>query len=222
MVHFCTPTQFITSRSFYLHGVSPLFIASLNKHSQIVRYLLKNEAHVSAGLSNTDWNARLTPLHAAFFSEDRHFSTSSKQLDIIRCLVEAGADPSALSSMGIPIWMMGWIRFYPTYCSSELRSRAWCNPQTIRLLVELGMSVTQRCPVGRNILHHLAGPALMDDTEVFNLLLEKGADLNARDNDGIKPIMAAAIGNNKLPNIAILKLLLEKEEISNVDKISDL
>jgi len=186
-----------------------------------------------AGLStSSNLNIGLTPLHAAFYRETRPDSPqkeniSWEQLEIIRCLVEAGANPSAgLPNGWIPIWMWGW----NTFCTVEshhefgllIDRNFWCNPRAVHLLVELGMSVTQRCPFGRTILHQMAGPALMHDKEVFTFLLEKGADLNTQDYEGITPIIAAAIGNNKVPNIPILKLLLEKEEITNMDKISAL
>jgi len=203
-------------RCLYMVGASPLFIAVLNKRIQIIHYLVGHWANVSGGLPSSDKDAGLTVLHAAFFSFEPHLD-SSEQLDMIRCLVKAGANPSALSSKGLPIWMMRY--------GTELESKpysTWYNPKAIRLLVELGMSVTLLCPDGRTLLHYLAGSVLMDDTEVFNLLLEKGADVIARDNDGITPIMAAAIGNNKIPNISILKFLLERKDITNMDKIDAL
>jgi len=95
------------------------------------------------------------------------------QLDIIRSLVEARADPSALSSEGIPIWMVDKNHFYrtePCLVSNE----AWCSPRAVALLIQLGMSVTQRCPAGRTLLHFVAGPALIDDPEVFNLIFGEG------------------------------------------------
>ncbi len=209
----------------YIYGASPLFVAALFNHSEIVRYLIENKA---ADLSEVNhhslkMNDGLTPLHAAFFSDKPGLLKSSEQNDTIRCLVEYGANPSSLSSKGIPIWMTGSLEFYHSNKKSKvLREPGCCSPGATTLLIELGMSVTQQDPVGRTILHHLAGPALMNDTEVIKLLVEKGADLNARDSEGMTIIMAAAIGNNELPNLPIFKYLLESGDIPNMDKINAL
>jgi len=84
--------------------------------------------------------------------------------------------------------------------------------------------VTQRYSASeRTLLHHLAGPANnTDDVKVVKLLLKKRADLSAQDNDGLTPIMIAAIGNNQVPNVRILKNLLKREEIPNIEKIKAL
>jgi len=189
-----------TTRTVTFQGVTPLFIAALNKNPKIVRYLIKKGADVSVGTSDESedyWSTGMTPLHAAFFLINSTSSKSSKQLKTIRCLVEAGADPSALSSKGIPVWMMSW--------------------------AELCMSFTQPVSIlGRSFLHHLAGPANTGNVKVVELLLKKGADISAQDNDGLTPIMVAAIGNNEVPNMIIFKYLLEIDEIPNIEKIKAL
>lgn len=206
-------------------GVTPLFIAALNKNTETVRYLVEKGADVSVGASNNNedcWNFGMTPLHAAFFLTYRISSKASdKQLKTIRCLVEAGADPSALSSKGIPVWMIGWTELYQN--QPDFINSGYCCPKAITLLIQLGMNFTQRCSIlGRTLLHHMTGPANTDDVEVVKLLLEKGADILARDNDGLTPIMVAAIGNNQVPNMRILKYLLMREEIPNIEKIKAL
>lgn len=75
----------------------------------------------------------------------------------------------------------------------------------------------------RTLLHHLAGPANnTDDIKVVKLLLKKGADLLAQDNDGLRPVMMAAIGHNQVPNMHILKYLLQREEIPSIEKFKAL
>jgi len=216
-----------TIRRRVFEGVTPLFIAVLNKDIGIVRYLVQHGADVTVGTlsdENEDvWSSGMTPLHAAFFlTLTNPHSQSSEQLEIIRFLVDSGGDPSALSSKGFPVWMMGWTDLYQTQ-PDFINNTGWCCTKAIALLIELGMSYTQRCStLGRTVLHHLTGPANTNDVEVVKFVLEKGADLLARDNDGLTPIMVAAIGNNQVPNMVIFKYLLERDDIPNMEKINAL
>lgn len=58
--------------------------------------------------------------------------------------------------------------------------------------------------------------------EITNLLSQHGGDLNARDNYGMSVILIAALGNGKTPNLPVLNYLLERKEISRIDKIDAL
>ncbi len=232
-----SPSTFL---KLQLVGVTPLFIAALNKNSQIVRYLVAKGADVSAGvLPSTevikDRLSGLSPLHAAFYSEDVYAPKSSEQqLDIIRFLVASGADPSVLSSNGTPVWAMGSNYLKQLGPEEDDHTAGWSKPEATSLLLNLGMNLSQSCPIpfGRTLLHHLlANPvsdSYNDGVELANLLeliLERsGADLlQVRDEDGVTPIMAAALECiDQGPKMQLLKTLLERDDILPTDKINAL
>lgn len=211
-------------------NVTPLFAAAWYKHNNIVRYLVGQGADTSAGATvslNDGSSAPLTPLHAAFLFLEKQ-STKSMQLDIIRFLVESGADPSVLSAT-IPFLSM-MVKIALELCwleTADFNSCTFCNPNAIYLLIELGMSVTQKCPEsGRTVLHFLAAYWRIRNMESFiQLILDKGGDLEAQDNLGITPIMCAVIGDDlddNLLNFTFLDHMLEREEISTKSKIDAL
>lgn len=212
-----------TQQNTSLENVTPLFAAALNNNTEIVRYLVSKGADVSAttSTSNPGPFGGLTPLHGALL-HGRLVHNRSDQIDVIRILLENDADPSALSSNGTPTWMFGCLSFYKSF--PDFLQKGFCNVQAITLLVEHGMSIEQRCPIlGRTLLHHMAGPANeFDDEKIVQLLLERGEDPRMKDKNGLTPIMIAAIGTNILPNMSILKFLMKRHDIPNMDKIEAL
>jgi len=212
----------LNNQSPGLIDVTPLFAAALNNRTDFVRYLVGKRADVSARTStrNPDQFGGLTSLHGALLHDASR--NHSDQLDIIRILLDAGADPSALSLDGTPPWMFGCLSFYKNHIIFLFKG--FCNIQAITLLIEHGMSIEQRCPkLDGTLLHHMAGPANnSDDVKIIELLLEKGVDHQVRDKHGLTPIMTAAIGSNVYPNMSILKFFMERDEISNMDKIEAL
>jgi len=195
-------------------GVTPLFVAALHCHTDVVRYLVGKGAQVSTRTALArmpDEHVGLyfgaTPLHAAvrnysFFDHEERTST-------IRFLLECGADPSVLTQGDVPIWS-------PWDSSGS---------EVITLLVRWGLDLGQRCPVsGITLLHLWAGNRRYENgaLEVVKLLLEKGADPQARDNSGLSVILTAAIGDDRFPNLIILDYLLERNDIARIDKIEAL
>ncbi len=106
----------------------------------------------------------------------------------------------------------------------HIQCNKWINPNAISLLIQLGMSVTQKCPQnGTTILHNVARTLIFDNPDAFvDLLVEKSADLQARDACGFTPIISAADGNGRVPNITFLTCLLERKQIPIKDKIEAL
>lgn len=109
------------------------------------------------------------------------------------------------------------------------------EPALTILLVNLGMSLTQRRKVtGGTILHHWAssnGSFDQDTVPVIELLLAKGADLEALDKFGLTPLNVAAIGypydgsevhHCIRPNEPALRYLLALEDTSLLEKINAL
>lgn len=209
---------------------SPLFAAAYFKHYEIVRYLVGQKANISAGASSVavdeddqEFDFEVTPLHAALLLEGHN--EESVQLQIIQFLVEEGrADPNALSpNEPFLSRMVSLACSYTQLEGRDVQFKNWINPNAIFLLIKLGMSVTQKSPSGRTVLHYLAENFTIDNVGDFvNLLLDNGADLHARDVHGFNPIMIAAAGNGWVPNFTFLRYLLERDDVPNEDKIEAL
>jgi len=99
-------------------------------------------------------------------------------------------------------------------------------------LINHGLDLRQKGENGISILHYWANVPGEEITEedslkVVKLLLNKGADLLIQDDDGLPPIMSAAVGcvhyrGVTSPNATVLDFLLERDEISREDKIDAL
>jgi len=190
-------------------NVTPLFVAASKSYDNIVHYLLKNGAKVSSRTYATEKKyCGLMPLHAAVLFGGDH---GDMQISTIRCLLENDADPSVLSHDGVPMWLHGDTP----------------DGQIITLLAQWGLNLSQRAPDrGLTPLHMWASqfnPQYEDmSLDVVEMLLEKGADIQARDHYGFSVILTAAQGNDKLPNFPVLNFLLERDDIARTDKIDAL
>lgn len=191
-----------------MEGVTPLFVAAVQSHSKIVQYLLEKGANVSSRIRTTDKEiSGATPLCAAIILTN---PDNEERISIIRFLLESGADPSAVPDDGVPIWL----------CDS------W-RGQITTLLVEWGLNLSQREPDSGSTVLHLWAGQFADIPEdkllaVVQMLLKKGADLHTRYNYGFSVILAAANGDDKLPNLNVLDYLLERDDIPRMDKIDAL
>jgi ankyrin repeat protein len=145
-----------------------------------------------------------TPLMRAAYSGD---------IDLVRLLVEHGADPLVRNSDNeTPLLAAsgyGWIDGYSQGRSDQERL------ETIKYLIELGADVNWACNDG---ITPLMMAANFGETEIIQYLVDAGADLAARDlgkkNDGtfggsIEPLMpidyAIGVGSFR-PNNAILHM----------------
>ncbi len=182
---------------------TPLFVAAFRGHLNIVRYLVGKGADVSAKTSIRYINifAALTPLQGSVAAEE----PTLEQVEIVRFLLQNGSDPNVSDIFGKPMWMM--------------RS---CCPKAAITLMDFGMSVTP----GTTILHHWASKFEGDDgslLELVQLLLERGVDLQAKDEAGRTAIFySAAQGYKNRLNFTYLDFLLGKEEVDRKDKIEAL
>jgi len=146
---------------------------------------------------------RLTPLHGVIQQSRRH----PESLAVVRFLLESGADPAGILSLGCPIWM---------YSS--------CGVDITTALIQHGLNLNQRNWRGETILHHWAyhsifdypnlnrrdvfGNPILDQRSlvyesmnatlirarlaVVELLVNSGADVMARDDSGFTPLLRAA------------------------------
>lgn len=182
-----------TFRDELIEGCTPLFVAASQNFSEITQYLIDNGADVSARTSadNNDQLAGLTPLHGSVlipaitsFPVLFQFNENPEKFNTIRILVTAGADPSAVTCYGTPIWNMGIGDCMSFAIEIPYWQLAWCTNEVVTLLVNLGLSVKLRGPwLGRTILHHWATATHFVNAptsailSTINLLLEKGADM---------------------------------------------
>jgi len=200
-----------------VEGVTPLFVAAFYHHSKIVKYLIDKGADINSRTHSTDQEySGMTPLYAAavFSDESDQESQKIERISTVRLLLQSGADPSPLTDDGEPIW-------FRQELPVSLRS------QIITLLVEWGMDLNQRGPDAGNTVLHSWAEVVLDNQEneslgIVQMLLEKGADLQARDSSGVSIILTAAIGDGDLPNLTVLDYLLEKNDIPRQDKIDAL
>jgi len=196
-------------------GASPLFVAAYAGHFAIVQYLLGKGARFDIKTSydadefldlSDGSHAGLNPLHGALSS-----LVYNERLDIIRLLLKIGADPSALTSNGSPIWTM-----------------RRCGSNEVTLLIEHGMSLTQRCKLNnRTVLHYWASefPNRDSSVKVVQLLLKKGADLQARDSQNLTPVLVAAqclCDCYSSPEFPVLNFLSKNEDIDRMERIDAL
>jgi ankyrin repeat protein len=123
------------------------------------------------------------------------YAAAVGSLDSMRLLLDAGADPNAANSVGATPLM-------------------WSASDTakVRLLLAKRAKVNARSLLGETPL--LIAAAYDGSLETARLLIENGADVNARDKGGVSALENAA-GNN---NVALARLLIEKgADVNNAD-----
>jgi len=216
------------ARVYQIRGAAPLFVAAVNGHEAIVRYLVGKRANISAITKSSygEKYAGMSPLYGALDLIDRHEDSlrggciarplRDKKTAVVRLLLELGANPSVLH-LGFPNWMTN-------LCNS--------NTTAISALINHGMRLDQRNPNnGDTVLHHWAANPLASLMEsrtegesplvVVKLLVEKGADLMSKDKDGLTPILRAArafLTHTSRENLSIVDFLLENEAIDRSEK----
>jgi ankyrin repeat protein len=108
-------------------------------------------------------------------------------LDAMKVLVEAGAEVNAANDFGATALM---------WCAGDLAK--------VRYLLSKGAAVTARSKAGRTPL--LIAATYDGSVEAGRLMIEKGADVNAKDGSGTSVLEAAATVNN----LEFARLLLAK------------
>jgi uncharacterized protein len=147
-------------------GQTPLHLAASQGHSGIAKYLLENNAD-----THVQDITGATPLHEAV----RYGHT-----DIAKMLLDAGADINAEDNLGkTPILLI---------IPESARSNMY------RLLISYKADVTHKDTYGDTILHTATMTNLPDD--ILLMLAGAGADVNARNKDGVTPLSIAIQQNN--------------------------
>jgi ankyrin repeat protein len=97
--------------------------------------------------------------------------------EVLRILLDAGADVNADSSLGTPLYMV--------LIFDE------CSPETVAFLISEGADVNFRTFDGQTPLMRAAGAGT--SPEIIRFLLEAGANPNAQQEEGWTPLMLAAL-----------------------------
>jgi len=212
-----------------IEGATPIFVAALKRHDDIVRYLISRNVDVNAITSTKAFIPTekfpmrclrycpiyegVSPLEAALEeSDEQSFDDPMVEKNVtFRLLLEAGANPSTLKVDGNPMWY-------------------GCDVYSVIELIKHDINLDLRSTTGDTILHDWINSASLNldiiDKEKFfvdgvYLLLAYGIDLTARNNKGFTPIVAAA-AELKGPSetlFGVLDLLLKKDEIDASEKI---
>jgi len=147
-------------------GQTPLHLASIMGHNAIAAYLLNDGADTSVQDSSG-----ATPLHEA---------VRYGNVDIIYSLLAAGADVNAKDNLGKTPIMLIMPKEYLQY--------------TYDLLIKANADLTQKDMYGDTVLHTAA--MMNIDTDVISMLCENGADVNARNKEGVTPLEIAVQKND--------------------------
>jgi ankyrin repeat protein len=148
-----------------------------------------------------------------------HMAANNDEWDMVRQLLEAGADPGAQEELGS--WPLSRavmsgsvepVNLLLQHGATPLESHPFspprllwvaaraANPEVIQILYDNGLSIDMRDDQGRTALHHAARET---DEYAVEYLIELGADVNARADAGETPLYAA-VGSNRMKNVRIL------------------
>ena len=120
-----------------------------------------------------------------------NYVISGGNIDIIRLLIENGADVNAKDGDGRTLLMIA------AYNDDK-------NIDIIRLFLDMGLDINAKDKDGETPLMRAAREGNID---IARLLVEKGADIDAKDNDDHTALWYASIC---VGSIGIVQLLLEK------------
>jgi ankyrin repeat protein len=174
-------------------GWSPLYIATDNRnieggdyptrkpdldHLEIIKLLIERGADVNARMhSSTETRTVFT--HQWLYEDGATpflRAAQSSDLVLMKMLLEHGADPKLVTDDGTTPLMVasgiGWVEGV-TYEWSRS-----ANSDTVKMLLALGVDVNARNSEGRTAL---MGAAHKGRNEIVQLLVDRGADLNAHD-----------------------------------------
>jgi len=192
-----------------IDSATALFVAAFNGHINVVRYLIEKGANLSAKTSSEKhlYYDGLSPLYGAVRHHHHRRGIQPDVTPIVRFLLQSGCDPNALPSDGSPIWMS------PS-----------CSLDVLKELIAHGLNLDQRNADGETLLNQWTNRSSFDGLSAneflafVQLLVEKGADVMSRDNNGFTPIFKAA---NRF-SWNVVHFLMARSEMDRLEKIEAL
>ena len=179
-------------------ALPPLMRAAWNGRVEEVRRLLKEGANVNETISLLGY----TPL--LFAAERGH-------LDVIKVLLDAGADPNGVADMGHPRVIIS-----PLITAMSRRNKK--RLETIDMLIAAGAKVNSS-----TALQSPLGNALSNrDVEMIRAFLDRGADVNwPEDEFGRTALVTAilAVQDGSGPDVRVVQLLLDAGANPNKPRI---
>ena len=182
---------------------TPLHKAAARGHEACIEVLLRNGADIESKAKGNR-----TPLHEA---------VEAGHLEVAKCLVNRGADINKKSALGSPLMHaiirehVPIIEWLLSLTSTELADRSPYfvdkpapilfiaaregKVESIRCLLNNGLSVHKRLSDGRTILHYCRPE---HDSAVFDLLMRAGADMLCPNNAGVTPLDALNLPADEL------------------------
>ena len=193
------------------NGITPLLMAIGNNHPDVARFLIDRGANVKA----TDWYGR-TPLWTAVESRNMDFDNNTfvndvdraPYVDLIRVLLEKGADPNARTKESPPIrrqmlnvtGTLEWVDF--TGQTPFIRAALAGDVTVMKLLLSKGADPKLATFGGTTALMAAAGVNwVVDQTadegakallEAVQLCVDLGLDVNAINSMGLTAVHGAA------------------------------
>lgn len=183
-----------------VYGRTPLHVACDLGHTDIVKALIKARCEVDATDNDGD-----TPLLQVIANDG--------DVEIVRLLIEAGADPAARCHLGftalcqalfVPVNREDNARIIQEENSSQNIVVEDSDLEKFKLLHQAGADINAKDNDGRTPLHVAA---ILPNEEVVRILIDAGASVNEQDADGNTPLHVAVQFKNKLT----VKLLLEND-----------
>ena len=153
---------------------TPLHFASFRRLFEIALALLDHGADVNA--RNADDQ---TPLHRVSLSQRRIFQSGYKEANrLAQLMLERGADVNVRDKdQATPLHLASYMS----------------NLETARVLLDHGANIHAKNILGQTPLHIVSqGDDFGSEPALVELLLSRGADVNARDNDQVTPFLLAS------------------------------
>jgi uncharacterized protein len=187
------------------YGWTPLLTAVNNRNYQLARLLVEHGADVNRP-NKGGW----TPLYLA--TDNRNIEGGDypvpkpdmDHLDLIRLLLEKGADPNARvkdNTLTRTIFTMQW--FYENGATAFVRAAQSSDTALMKLLLEYRADPKAVTAQGDNALTAAAGIGWVDgvtfersakeNLEAVRMLLDLGLDPNSANAEGRTPLMGAAL-----------------------------